>query len=164
MKDAKRLRRCEEISLRWRAVYAFEICRPGACGANLPAHARALFASGSFTFAYTRSRSRQMRAELARQGRSRAEVLIGLLEPELRCAFRFEPEHELQAYCARGTAVMCGARYAYPRRAPDWHWSSVWQALCVWWKGTDFSSSTTRFFTFDGCTCQQRCMSRFRAG
>ena len=89
---------------------AFEICRPGACGANLPAHARALFASGSFTFAYTRSRSRQMRAELARQGRSRAEVLIGLLEPALRYASRFEPEHELHVCCARDTAVTRGAR------------------------------------------------------
>ena len=111
---------------------AFEICRPGACGANLPAHARAPFASGFFTFAHTRSRSRQMRAELSRQGRSRAEVLIGLLEPALRYASRFEPEHELHVCCARDTAVTRGARYACPRRVPDWHWSCVWQASSEW--------------------------------
>ena len=104
--------------------------------ANLPALARALFASGSFTFAYTRSRSRQMERaeawELARQGRSRAEVLIGLLEPALRYASRFEPEHELHVCCARDTAVTRGARYACPRRVPDWHWCCVWQASSEW--------------------------------
>ena len=66
-----------------------------------------------------------MRAELARQGRSRAEVLIGLLEPALRYASRFEPEHELHVCCARDTAVTRGARYACPRRVPDWHWYCV---------------------------------------
>ena len=85
-----------------------------------------------FTFAHTRSRSQQMRAELSRQGRSRAEVLIGLLEPALRYASRFEPEHELHVCCVRDTAVTRDARYACPRRVPDWHWSCVWQASSEW--------------------------------